>query len=106
MATTVATVTKRVPSRSFIDNAVFWMKELQQHPAGDLSVIPPALPNNKPHPVLPVVGDRWPGFANMNAAARQRYHATDCIGYVTDVLQFAFLDVGDRLNAARVKQRP
>jgi len=42
----------------------------------------------------------------MNAAARQRYHATDCIGYVTDVLQFAFLDVGDRLNAARVKQRP
>ncbi len=79
------------------------MKELKDHPAGD--------PNTQP-PIKPSVGSDWlsdqENHKRLDPASikqlKSTHHITDCITFVTDVLQNAYRDLGDNVNAVAVKQ--
>ena len=90
-------------SANFSSRAVYWMNELRDHPAGDGGVRPP---------VKPAVGSDWMREQTQGRLLappvledlRRTHHITNCITFVTDVLQSAYRDVGDEAHAKAVKQ--
>lgn len=90
----------------FTERAAYWMNEFKNNPGGD---------KKASRPVLAGVGSQWMQSASglalrqtpkTLASFRHTHEVTDCITYATDVLKYAYLDIGNGAMAARVKQPP
>src|ERR1700761_8335399 len=96
-----ATAAKSKPkAQSFTERALYWLNEYRTHPKGDPEVNPP---------IKLEIGSRWVreqkakgnlGPEKLKLIASE-CHVTDCITFVTDVLQRAYHDIGYLRTAAK-----